>query len=224
MHFGLKRFFCFVTLAALASIFALPSDAQTNASQRRRANRQRRAQAAIQETYNHRYEVLLGGAYLRFRPGSTLRHSNEIGFEASGTRYFSQRLGLTADIHGYYGRAYTYPNQFAIFSPSIHEYIYQVGPAYRFYAQQRFSVSAHVVAGAASGGFAAGTNHIPPRLIGIYPAATVFAASPGVSFDYNIDPALAVRVTPELQVTRFGGEWQFNRGVSFGILYRFGQL
>lgn len=220
----MKRSICLIVLAAMASFFAVSADAQTNASQRRQANRQRRAQAAIKNTYSHKFEVTLGGGYLRFRPGPDLRHINEIGWNVAGTRYFNERLGLTADFHGYYGTAHPFPNQFGIFNTGIREYVYQGGPTYRIYAQQKFAVSAHVYAGASTGVFDAHTNHIPPEFVGIYPVATVFAGTAGVTADYNIDPALSIRVTPELLVTRFGSQSQFNRGVSFGIAYRFGQL
>jgi hypothetical protein len=67
------------------------------------------------------------------------------------------------------------------------------------------------------------TNHFDPTLVGLYPVATVFATTPGITVDYNFDPQLAVRITPEMVITRFGSEWQFNKGLSFGIVYRFGQ-
>jgi hypothetical protein len=207
----------------MASVFASGAEAQTNASQRRRANRQRRVQAAIQETYSHKFEVELGGGYLRFRPGPQLPHNNEIGWHVAGARYFNQRLGVAADFRGYYGTAFTYPNTFAVFKPAIREYVYQAGPTYRFYAQQRFAFSGHVLAGASTGVFDVGTNHIPPAFVGIYPVGTVFATTVGLTADFNIDPTLAIRVSPELLITTFGGDSQLNKGVTFGVIYRFGQ-
>jgi hypothetical protein len=206
----------------MASFFNIGAIAQTNASQRRQANRQRRAQAAIQETYTHKFEVTLGGGYLRFRPGPQLRHINEIAWNVAGTRYFNERFGLTADFRGYYGTAHPFPNEFALFNNGIREYVYQAGPTYRIYAKQKFAVSARVLAGASTGVFDVSTNHIPPQNVGIYPVATVFAANIGAPLDYNIDPALAIRVTPEFEITHFGGQTQFNKGISFGIVYRFG--
>jgi hypothetical protein len=100
--------------------------------------------------------------------------------------------------------------------------VYQAGPTYRIYAKQKFAVSARVLAGASTGVFDAHTNHIPPQDVGVYPVATVFTTNAGIPLDYNIDPALAIRVTPEFQLTRFGGQSQFNKGISFGIVYRFG--
>ena len=223
MHLA-KKSVVFAVLFTLAAISAVSAPSQTNASQRRRANRERRIQQQIQETYSHKFEVELGGGYLRFRPGPNLRHVDEGGWQGSATRYFNERLGIMGDFHGYYGTVGIPPNQFAIYNRGIHEYAYQAGPTYRFYARQKFAVSGHVLAGAATGVFDANTNGFAPELVGLYPVGTVFAATAGASLDYNIDPALALRLSPELLVTRFGGDTQYNRGFTLGIVYRFGRL
>lgn len=223
MHCGMKRSLCLIFLAGFASLLIAPAHAQTNASQRRRANRERRTQAIINDTYTKKFEVTVGGSYLRFRPGPFLRHMNEIGWQVSGTRYFNPRLGLTADFHGYYGTPKVFPNPINTFPSGIREYVYQGGPTYRVYAKQKLAVSGRVLAGASTGVFDLRTNHFDPTLVGLYPVATVFAITPGITVDYNFDPQLAVRIAPEMLITRFGSQWQFNKGFSFGVVYRFGQ-
>ncbi len=61
------------------------------------------------------------------------------------------RLGLTADLRGYYGTAFITPNPYNIFKPSISEYTFMAGPQYRFVRREHWAIS-----GTGSGGWGQG--------------------------------------------------------------------
>ena len=92
-------------------------------------------QRVIQDTYSHKFEVYGGGGYTRFRPGTSLQHINESAWNGGFTDYLRPRLGITADLRGYYGTAFITPNPYNIFKPSISEYSFMAGPAVSHCAQ-----------------------------------------------------------------------------------------
>ena len=88
-----KSFLRLLTLALAAGLFAVTAQAQISGSvdinkrkqeahARRETNASRQARIArtIEATYSHRYEVIGGGGYLRFRSGSQLKRNNEISW------------------------------------------------------------------------------------------------------------------------------------------------
>ena len=101
------------------------------AQARIRARRQARTQRVVEDTYSHKFEAYGGGGYTRFRPGGPLQHNNEAAWNGGVTDYLWGRLGLTADLRGYYGTAFIPPNPFNIFKPSISQYAAMAGPQYR---------------------------------------------------------------------------------------------
>ncbi len=193
------------------------------AQARVRARRQQRTQAIIQDTYSHKYEVSVGYAYLRFRPGHSLQHATETGWNVDWTDYIGQKLGITADFRGYYANAYVGNNPYGLFKPAISNYSLMGGPQYRFYQHKNWGVSGQVLAGVSRSLFDGDSNGFPGTLLGLYPNEWSFTAAAGVPIDYNVSPALAVRVTPTYYLTTFGGETQNNRGFTLGVLYRFGR-
>jgi hypothetical protein len=193
------------------------------AQRRVQARRKLRVQQIIRDTYSHQYEGYFGGGYLRFRPGSSLQKNSESDWNVGLTDYMAGKLGVTADFRGYYGTTYTYVNQFQIFSPSISQYTFMAGPQYRFFEGQHWAWSAFALAGAGHGNFGTGTGGLPPTFIGLYPDSNSFNLTAGVSVDYNLGPGLAVRLTPNYLMSRYGGDTQNNRGFNAGVVYRFGR-
>ncbi len=193
------------------------------AQARVRARRQQRIQAIIQDTYSHKYEVSLGYAYLRLRPGHSLQHTTETGWNVDLTEYIRPKLGITADLRGYYSNAYVGNNEYVLFKPFISNYSAMGGPQYRFYQGRNWAVSGHILAGVSRNLFDGDSNGFPGTLLGLYPNQFRFTAAVGVPVDYSVSPALAIRVTPTYYVTTFGGETQNNRGFTLGALYRFGR-
>ena len=194
-------------------------DAQARVEMRRR----QRQQLIIEDTYSHKYEVYFGGGYLRFRPGAYLQHLNETAWNVGATEWVRPKLGITADVRGYYGTAYTGINADQVFKPSISEYTFMAGPQYRFYAAQKWSVSAQVLAGLGHGNFNTGTGGFPSSITGLWPDGNAFSVSAGVPVDYNLSPGLAIRLTPGYLLTDFGSTAEGNPGFTAGVLYRWGR-
>jgi hypothetical protein len=166
-----------------------------------------------------------GGGYTRFRPGASLQHINESAWNGGFTDYLWGRTGITADLRGYYGTAFTPPNPYNIFKPSISEYSFMVGPQYRFVRREHWAISAQALVGGAKGNFNASSGLVPPgTFIGLWSNGTDFSFALGVPVDYNLGPALAVRLQPGYWFTTFGSTTQVkNLGFNIGLVYRFGR-
>ncbi len=194
-------------------------DAQARVEMRRR----QRQQLIIEDTYSHKYEAYFGGGYERFRPGASLQHLSEAAWNIGVTEWVRPKLGITGDLRGYYGTAYTGINAVQVFKPSISEYTFMAGPQYRVYEAQRWAVSAQVLAGAGHGNFNTGTGGFPSAVTGLWPDGTAFNLSAGASFDYNLSPALAIRLTPNYLFSNYGSTFEHSPGFTTGFLYRWGR-
>ena len=194
-------------------------DAQARVNARRRL----REQAIEQDTYSHKYEFYAGGGYLRFRPGSTLQHNTETAWNAGVTEWIRPKLGITADARGYYGTAITDSFTYQVYKPSISQYTFMAGPQYRFYQSQHWAWNAQILAGIDHGNFSTGTGGYTADEVGLYPDGNRLAVSVGAAVDYNLSPALAVRLMPDYLLTSFGSEIQDNLGFTLGFVYRWGR-
>jgi hypothetical protein len=191
------------------------------------ARRKIRIRQIIEDTYSHKYELDSGGGSLRFTPGDSLQRMNEAGWNVDLTDYLHGDLGVTADFRGYYGTAYTgthINNGIAqAYNPSISQYTFLAGPRYRFFKGQHWGWTAQALAGAGHGNFGTGTNGLPPQLVGLFTDSTVLNFDGGASVDYNLGPALAIRLTANELITNYGSSFQKNLGGNLGIVYRFGR-
>jgi hypothetical protein len=193
-----------------------------DAQARVRARKAARTAALIADTYQHKFEAYFGGGYLRFRPGSTLQHDTEGDWNVGVTDYIRPRLGITADFRGYYGTTYTGNNQYNVHNPSISQYTFLAGPQYRITQGPKWATSIQLLAGGGHGNFDTGTGGLPSSYLGLYPESTVFNASAAAILDYNLGPALALRVSPGVLFSTYGSEFQHNLGFNIGVVYRFG--
>jgi hypothetical protein len=194
------------------------------AQARIRARRQARTQRVIQDTYSQKFEVYGGGGYTRFRPGPALQHINESAWNVGFTDYVWGRLGLTGDLRGYYGTAFTYPGPYNIFKPSISQYSFMAGPQYRFVRREHWAISGQVLVGGAKGNFNANGAGLPGTFVGLWSNGTNVSLAAGVPIDYNIAPGLAFRIQPGYWLTTFSNTPQVkNLGFQSGIVYRFGR-
>lgn len=193
---------------------------------RRLQTKRRREAQIVTDTYTHRWEVYVGGEYMRFRPGPLLHNSGMGGWILGATRYFTPRWGITADARGDYGNNSlgavqgggnnTYNAKFAVFP-------FTIGPQYRFYGSPKLSVSAAVQVGDIYGYFDKNTGPFPPASVGFYPASNVGAAIASLHLDYNLSPGLAIRLSPHMLLDHFGGNIDHNQGLMVGMVYRFGR-
>src|ERR1700678_2012296 len=147
------------------------------AQARIRARRQQRTQRVVEDTYSHKFEAYGGGGYTRFRPGGPLQHNNEAAWNGGVTDYLWGRLGLTADLRGYYGIAFIPPNIYNIFKPSISQYTFMAGPQYRFVRREHWAIGGQVLVGGSKGNFNANGAEFPGTLVGLWSNGTNFSAA-----------------------------------------------
>jgi hypothetical protein len=193
------------------------------AQERVRARRAARTAAAVKDTYSHKYDIYFGYAYLRIRPGHFLQHANENGWNVGITRYFNPKLGITADLRGYYKSVYVGNNPYALFQPFISNYSVMVGPQYFLRQRRNYAVSGQVLAGFTYNLFYADSVGHPGSLVGLYPNETRFTAAAAVPVDINLGPGLAFRIAPTYDLTTWGGDIQHNLGFTLALNYRFGR-
>jgi hypothetical protein len=197
---------------------------ETHARRETNATRLARIQRNIEESYGHRYEVIGGGGFLRFRSGEYTKKNDEISWAAAANYYFNPKLALVGDARGSFGSAHAIlDNTYGVSRPQINEYMFMGGASYRFYRKEKIAVSAQALGGVGWGIFSGGAKGLTGTDLGLWPDGIKPAFSFGVSGDYNIQPNLAVRVTPTYMGTTFGNTVQNNVGINFGIVYRFGR-
>ncbi|HEY9125681.1 MAG TPA: hypothetical protein VIM62_01060 [Acidobacteriaceae bacterium] len=191
-----------------------------------RARREARRAAAIHDVYTHLYEAYAGSGYLRFHPGPHLQRANEENWNIGFTRYFSERLGVTVDGRGYYGKTFTGINEGSnsfITNPIISQYTAMIGPTYRFLINPRYSVSGRVLAGAGVGNFSGDLGAFKPSDVGLYSDGASPAISLSLPVEYNVSPTVGLRIAPEYVYTRFGSETQNSLGFTGGLVVRWGK-
>jgi len=213
---------------------------QISVQARIKARRIQRRAAAIHEAYAHTYEVNFGFGYLRFNPGPGpvaagttkplgLQLAHEYGWDVGFTRYFDERLGVTAAARAYYASAYVgglyNPSNNTLTNPAINEYTGLIGPTYRFYLQPKFAVSGRVLGGVTHGNFSSDLGAFAPisKSFGLWPDGYTFAGSASIPVEFNLTPKRGFRVAPEYFFSGFGSTVQYTRGFTTGVVYRFGK-
>jgi len=197
---------------------------ETHARRETNATRAARIQRNIQDTYTHRYEVIGGGGYLRFRSGQYTKKNNEVSWATAFNYYLNPKLAIVGDARGSFGNAHALlDNQYGVYTPQINEYTFMGGASYRFYRKEKIALSAQALGGVGDGIFSSGAKGLIGTQIGLWPDGFKPAFSLGVAADYNIQPNLAVRFTPTYVGTTFGSTVQNNVGFNIGLVYRFGR-
>ncbi len=194
-----------------------------NAQARVRARRRLRDRQIIQDTYSHKYEVYFGGGYLRFRPGNSLQHISEASWNVGLTDWVKDKWGVTVDARGYYGTTFIGPNAYNQFKPSISQYSLMAGPSYHFFEGVHWGWSAQLLAGVGRGNFDTGTGGLPGKYLGLYPNGNALNLSAGAAVDYNLSPALTLRLMPMALITDYGSTLNRNLGFNAGVAYRWGR-
>ncbi len=172
--------------------------------------------------YNNKYEAYGGFAYSHFNAGpSLIEGSNLGGFDLQGTRWLTGRFGATANVRGYYGTNGVDPNPYGIRGPLVFEHLFMGGATIRGISKPRAAVDFHALVGGAYGDFQHALGTVPPQNVGLFSNSATFATALGGSLDLNRSPKLALRISPDYILTRYGGVNQHEFAISVGILYRF---
>ncbi len=200
-----------------------PNQGSLSVQARIRARREQRRAQAIRDVYSHLYEVSTGMSYLRFTPGPNLQRVTLYAWDASVTRFYSERLGATIDGRGYYGTPFVGLNYSSVTKPAISVYTVMGGPTYRFLLEPRYSVSGRVMAGYAQGNFSGDTNGFSPTSLGLYSDGGTFAANANIAAEYNVSPGLGLRLGGDYVATGFGSSVQNGFGFTGGFVFRFGK-
>ena len=232
----------------LLSCIGGSADAQRKKKQPQRprretnASRPARIQRTIQDTYSHRYEVIGGGGYLRWRSGEATKKNNEVSWDAALNYYLNPKLAVIGDAQGSFGNAH---QQLPILFPQvptaqINEYFFTGGANYRFYAKEKFALSAQASAGVTYGVFSKGAKGLTGPQVGLWQEGIRPAAKIAFNVDYNFYPNLAFRFSPTYILTDFAyapqsvvlnsstppsytSTIQNSLGFNAGIVYRFGR-
>jgi hypothetical protein len=193
--------------------------------------------------YDNKYEVYGGLGFAHLKSGPELfEGANLGGFDVQGTYWLWGHLGATANVRGYYGTQGVNPNQYGVKGPFVFQHMFLGGATYRLIAREHAALSVHGMVGGADGVFSHGLGTSPlnpsytvqPRDVGMYNDGLGLASTIGGSLDLNRSPRLALRISPDWIMTRYGGydtptnvpstfatHSQNEFGISVGILYRF---
>ena len=175
-------------------------------------------------------EIALGGAYLRAAPGANAKTVNLGGFDVSATKFVTRRIGLTANVRGYFGSADLSGNGApvavrtgtGITNPFVSEYTFVAGPQVRIVNRRRLHTGVRALFGAVDGVFDKDLQGLNPASVGLYNNQTTFAGQFGGVLDFDLSQRIALRATPGLLLTHFNGSFQKDFGVGVAAVFRFG--
>jgi hypothetical protein len=173
--------------------------------------------------YDNLYEIYGAPAYSHFNAGPALVAGANIGgFDVQGTRWMTKRLGVTANLRGYYGTIGVIPNAAQIHGPFIYEHQAMGGVTYRSLHSEHVALNLHALVGGSYGVFNSALNPgQTPGSLGLFNNGFALATAWGGSIDLNRSPKLALRISPDYLLTRFGNVSQNEFAISVGLLYRF---
>ena len=219
-----------VALALMAGFsMSTSASAQSRRPSRREsnANRRRRVERTVAETYGHKWEAGGGGGFTRFRSGEYQQRDNQVAFWASTLYALNPKLGVLGEVRGSYGKAKVttpLPSESNLnYNPRISEYSFMAGPHYRLVRKEKFTAGVFAMGGMGLGKFDGDSKGLNAADIGVWTGNYAAAFSAGVNLDYNLYPNLAFRVTPKYLGTTYGGTLQNSKGVDAGFVYRFGK-
>lgn len=171
-------------------------------------------------TYDNKYEVFGGLMYQNFQAGQNLpRKMNLGGVEVQGTYWLTRKFGVAADVRGSAGTTGVFPNS-DLSRPLVVMYTGMGGVNYRGPKNKRAAIDFHAYAGAAHGVFDETARQ--DLDIGLYKNKTAPMFAVGTSFDFNHSKNVAIRLSPDLILERFGTETREFFAISGGLVYRFG--
>jgi hypothetical protein len=235
--FGLVALLCLSSLAVPSSAIAQSSSgtpaqsssgSSSDSTQSGTEPAGSQTEASIDETfhYDNLWEISGGLAYMNPKNGQAIVQRADIGGgRVAATQWIYPRLGATADVRFYEGLGDALPNAYSVNSPLMTESFVTAGPEWRWIRSQAIGISFHGLVGGAYGTF---NGHVPSgvssTILGLYPNSTTLAIIGGANVDFIRSPGFAIRITPDLVATRFGGQFQENFSVTAGFVWHFGKF
>jgi hypothetical protein len=181
--------------------------------------------------YRNKYDIYGGVASSHFNAGPALiGGANLGGFDIQGTWWPKMKIGLTANVRGYYGTTGVVPNPYNIHGPFIYEHMFMGGASFRGPKNEHAALTFHALAGGSYGVFNTATNagpngpNLTPPNLGLFNNGFTFATALGGSLDLNRSSKLSLRLSPDYLLTRFGGVSQNEFAISIGVLYRLSKM
>jgi hypothetical protein len=176
--------------------------------------------------YRNKYDIYGGFASSHFNSGPFLvAGANLGGFDVQGTMWLKMRLGVTANVRGYYGTQGVLPNPYNIHGPFVYEHQALFGPSFRGPKNEHAALTFHGLVGGAYGVFNSAVNQgLSGPDLGLFSNGLVLAMAAGGSLDLNRSAKFSLRISPDYLVTRFGDKSQNEFAISVGILYRLSKM
>ena len=172
--------------------------------------------------YRNKYDIYAGFASSHFNAGPALiPGANLGGFDVQGTRWLSMRLGVTANVRGYYGTTGVVPNPYNIRGPFIYEHLFMGGATIRGPRNEHAALNFHALVGGSYGVFNSAIDQgLTGPNLGLFNNGVALATALGGSLDLNRSAKFSLRLSPDYMLTRFGGVSQNEFAISIGVLYR----
>ncbi len=176
--------------------------------------------------YRNKYDIYVGVGSSHFNAGPALiAGANLGGFDAQGTMWTSMRVGVTANIRGYYGTTGVVPNPYNIHGPFIYETMFMGGGSFRGPKNEHAALTFHGLVGGSYGVFNSAINSgLTGPNLGLFNNGFALATALGGSVDLNRSPKFSLRISPDYLLTRFGGVSQNEFAISVGVLYRLSKM
>ena len=175
-------------------------------------------------TYDNRYELYGGLNLMTFQAGPQLpKRMNNGGFEALGTYWLNDRVGLGLDLRGEYGTSPVLPNFYGLNRVLVYQHMALVGAQVRGPKNHFAAINYHGYVGVSKGTFDGGTGNIQPQNVGLYTNRTKPVGAFGGSVDFNYSKRIAIRFSPDLMITHFDSPYREFFAISGGVVYRIGK-
>ena len=176
--------------------------------------------------YREKYDIYAGFGSSHFNSGPYLvAGANLGGFDIQGTYWAKMRVGVTANLRGYYGTQGVLPNPYNIHGPFVYEHQFMMGPSIRGPKNEHAALTFHGLVGGAYGVFNSAVDQgLSGPDLGLFSNGLVLAMAAGGSLDLNRSSRFSVRLSPDYLVTRFGDKSQNEFAISVGVLYRMNHI
>jgi hypothetical protein len=181
--------------------------------------------AAAPVTYGNKWEFYGGINLMTFQAGQALpKRMNLAGVEVLGTYWVTKRVGIGAEYRGEAGTTPVQANPYTT-RPLVYMNMGLFGAQVRGPKNQHAALNFHAYGGVANGVFNTSTGNIPAQYanVGLYTNKTAPIGAVGASVDFNRSKRLAIRLSPDLMIERFGTETREFFAISGGVVYRFGK-